>query len=96
MGNLLEGRAGLRISDLRRASIEIHSYLRELITSGAVPPGAELKQTGRAGVRGEPERRRDAHMLADMVRTDSHQLRPAAGDPRRRRASKWWPGRIRS
>ena len=22
----------------------------------------------------------DAHMLADMVRTDSHQLRPAAGD----------------
>jgi hypothetical protein len=22
----------------------------------------------------------DAHMLADMVRTDSHQLRPVAGD----------------
>lgn len=45
IGDLLEGRAGLRISDPRRMSIEIHAYLRELITSGALPPGAELKQT---------------------------------------------------
>jgi DNA-binding GntR family transcriptional regulator len=42
---LFEGRAGLRISDPRRMSVEIHAYLRELITSGALPPGAELKQT---------------------------------------------------
>lgn len=45
IAELFEGRAGLRISDPRRISIEIHAYLRELITSGALPPGAELKQT---------------------------------------------------
>lgn len=31
----------------------------------------------------------DAHILADMVRTDSHQLRPVAVDTHRRRRSKW-------
>jgi len=45
IAELFEGRDGLRISDPRRMSIEIHAYLRELITSGALPPGAELKQT---------------------------------------------------
>jgi hypothetical protein len=30
----------------------------------------------------------DAHMLADMVRTDSHQLRPAAGDSAQSQAVK--------
>ena len=45
IAELFEGRAGLRISDPRRMSIEIHAHLRELITSGALPPGAELKQT---------------------------------------------------
>jgi transposase len=34
----------------------------------------------RRGVSGAKSDRGDAHMLADMVRTDSHQLRPAAGD----------------
>src|ERR1700722_17437941 len=34
----------------------------------------------RHGVSGAKSDRGDAHMLADMVRTDSHQLRPAAGD----------------
>ncbi len=34
----------------------------------------------RHGVSGAKSDRADAHMLADMVRTDSHQLRPAAGD----------------
>jgi transposase len=34
----------------------------------------------RHGVSGAKSDRGDAHMLADMVRADSHQLRPAAGD----------------
>jgi transposase len=34
----------------------------------------------RLGVSGAKSDAGDAHMLADMVRTDSHQLRPAAGD----------------
>jgi hypothetical protein len=34
----------------------------------------------RHGVSGARSDGADAHMLADMVRTDSHQLRPAAGD----------------
>ena len=34
----------------------------------------------RHGVSGAKSDGADAHMLADMVRTDSHQLRPAAGD----------------
>jgi DNA-binding GntR family transcriptional regulator len=50
IAELFEGRAGLRISDPRRMSIEIHAHLRELITSGALPPGAELKQTELARV----------------------------------------------
>jgi len=34
----------------------------------------------RHGVSGAKSDRGDSHMLADVVRTDSHQLRPAAGD----------------
>jgi Transposase len=34
----------------------------------------------RHGVPRAKSDRGDSHMLADMVRTDSHQLRPAAGD----------------
>src|SRR5271166_4898008 len=34
----------------------------------------------RHGVSGAKSDGGDSHMLADMVRTDSHQLRPAAGD----------------
>jgi len=49
----------------------------------------------RHGVSGAQSDGADAHMLADMVRTDSHQLRPAAGDSRRQRASKCWPVPIR-
>ena len=49
----------------------------------------------RHGVSGAKSDAGDAHMLADMVRTDSHQLRAAAGDSRRRRASRCWPARTR-
>ena len=45
IAELFEGRAGPRISDPRRMSLEIHAYLRELIASGVLPPGTELKQT---------------------------------------------------
>jgi DNA-binding GntR family transcriptional regulator len=50
IGDLLEGREGLRISDPRRTSIEVHAHLRELITSGVLPPGTELKQAELARV----------------------------------------------
>jgi hypothetical protein len=39
--------------------------------------------TTRHGVSGAKSDRGDAHMLADMVRTDSYQLRPAARTARR-------------
>ena len=42
----------------------------------------------RHGVSGAKSDGGDAHMLADMVRTDSHQLRPAAGDSPRAGAVK--------
>jgi Transposase len=42
----------------------------------------------RHGVWGAKSDGGDAHMLADMVRTDSHQLRPAAGDSPQARAVK--------
>jgi transposase len=35
---------------------------------------------GRHGVSGAKSDGGDAHMLVDVVRTDAHQLRPAAGD----------------
>jgi transposase len=37
----------------------------------------------------------DAHVLADMVRTDAHQLRAVAGDSDQAERSKSWLGRIR-
>jgi transposase len=42
----------------------------------------------RHGVSGAKSDGGDAHMLADMVRTDSHQLRPAAGDSQEAEAIK--------
>jgi DNA-binding GntR family transcriptional regulator len=44
IAELLVGRAGLRITDPRQTSVEVHAHLRELIISGALPPGTELKQ----------------------------------------------------
>ena len=43
-------------------------------------PAAGLRYRDRHGVSGAKSDGGDSHMLADMVRTDSHQLRPAAGD----------------
>ena len=50
IGDLLEGRTGLRISDPRRTSIDVHAHLRELIISGVLPPDTELKQAELARV----------------------------------------------
>jgi transposase len=45
-----------------------------------VNPLQSSRYRERHGVSGAKSDGGDAHMLADMVRTDSHQLRPAAGD----------------
>jgi len=45
-----------------------------------VNPLQASRYRARHGVSGAKSDQGDAHMLADMVRTDSHQLRPAAGD----------------
>ena len=46
----------------------------------AVNPLQAARFRERHGVSGAKSNAGDAHALADMVRTDSHQLRPAAGD----------------
>jgi transposase len=46
----------------------------------AVNPLQAARYRERLGVSGAKSDRGDAHMLADMVRTDSHQLRPVAGN----------------
>jgi len=55
-----------------------------LVTAGyvvhAVNPLQASRYRERRGVSGARSDRGDWHMLADMVRTDSHQLRPVAGD----------------
>jgi transposase len=45
-----------------------------------VNPLQASRYRGRHGVSGAKSDAGDSHMLADVVRTDSHQLRPAAGD----------------
>jgi transposase len=46
----------------------------------AVNPLQAARYRERLGTSGAKSDAADAHMLADMVRTDSHQLRPVAGD----------------
>ena len=59
-------------------------WVAALVAAGyavyGVNPLQASRYRGRHGVSGAKSDRGDAHMLADMVRTDSHQLRPAAGD----------------
>ena len=59
-------------------------WVAALIAAGytvfPVNPLQASRYRERHGVSGAKSDRGDAHMLADMVRTDSHQLRPAAGD----------------
>jgi len=59
-------------------------WVTALIAAGyvvfAVNPLQASRFRGRHGVSGAKSDGGDAHMLADAVRTDAHQLRPAAGD----------------
>jgi Transposase/Transposase IS116/IS110/IS902 family len=59
-------------------------WVAALIAAGytvfPVNPLQASRYRERHGVSGAKSDRGDAHVLADMVRTDSHQLRPAAGD----------------
>ena len=59
-------------------------WVRALIAAGytvfAVNPLQAARYRERLGVSGAKSDAADAHMLADMVRTDAHQLRPVAGD----------------
>ena len=59
-------------------------WVTALVSAGyrvfPVNPLQASRYRERLGVSGAKSDAGDAHMLADMVRTDSHQLRPAAGD----------------
>src|SRR5262245_43535150 len=59
-------------------------WVTALVTAGytvfPVNPLQASRYRQRHGVSGAKSDGGDAHMLADAVRTDSHQLRPAAGD----------------
>jgi transposase len=59
-------------------------WVGALVAAGYVVYGVNPLQASRyrerLGVSGAKSDRGDAHMLADMVRTDSHQLRAVAGD----------------
>ncbi|MEU0480946.1 IS110 family transposase [Streptosporangium sp. NPDC006013] len=59
-------------------------WVQALVAAGytvpAVNPLQAARYRERLSVSGAKSDAADAHMLADMVRTDSHQLRPVAGD----------------
>jgi transposase len=59
-------------------------WVQALLAAGytvcAVNPLQAARYRERLGVSGAKSDAADAHMLADMVRTDAHQLRPVAGD----------------
>jgi transposase len=59
-------------------------WVSALVAAGytvyAVNPLQAARYRDRHGVSGAKSDKADAHTLADMVRTDAHQLRPVAGD----------------
>jgi transposase len=67
-------------------------WVQALIAAGytvfAVNPLQAARYRERLGVSGAKSDNADAHMLADMVRTDAHQLRPVAGDSAKAEAVK--------
>jgi hypothetical protein len=67
-------------------------WVQALLAAGytvfAVNPLQAARYRDRLAVSGAKSDAADAHMLADMVRTDSHQLRPIAGDSSRVEAVK--------
>ena len=75
------------------------SWVAALVAAGYTVYGVNPLQASRYrerhGVSGAKSDRGDAHMLTDMVRTDSHQLRAVAGDSPGAGRSRWWRGPIR-
>jgi transposase len=81
-----------QVSDLAEEDVEVvvgietdrGPWVLALVAAGytvlAVNPLQAARYRQRLGVSGAKSDAADAHMLADMVRTDSHQLRPVAGD----------------
>jgi transposase len=61
---------GLWVTALRAAGYAVY----------AINPRQAARYRERHGTSGAKSDKADAHTLADMVRTDSHQLRPVAGD----------------
>jgi transposase len=58
----------------------VQALIAASYTVFAVNPLSVARYWERHGVSGAKNDAADAHTLADMVRTDSHQLRPVAGD----------------
>ncbi len=66
----IETERGLWVMALRAAGYTVY----------AINPRQVARYRERHGTSGAKSDKADAHTLADMVRTDSHQLRPVAGD----------------
>ena len=68
-------------------------WVSALVAAGytvyAVNPLQAARYRERHGVSGAKSDKADAHTLADMVRTDAHQLRPVAADSPQAEAIKW-------
>jgi transposase len=83
---------GLDVEDLDEAAGQVTigietdrgPWVQALLAAGytvlAVNPLQAARYRERLGVSGAKSDAADAHMLADMVRTDAHQLRPVASD----------------
>ncbi|GII97106.1 hypothetical protein Ssi02_73370 [Sinosporangium siamense] len=70
-------------------------WVAALVAAGytvmAVNPLQAARYRERLALSGAKSDAADAHMLADMVRIDAHQLRPVAGDSPQVEASRSWP-----
>ncbi|MGD9990479.1 IS110 family transposase [Pseudonocardia sp.] len=75
-------------------------WMQALLAAGytviAVNPLQAARYRDRLAVSGARSDAADAHMLADMVRTDFHQLRPIAGAAHRSMPSRSWPRRTKT
>ncbi|XVQ07320.1 IS110 family transposase [Spirillospora sp. CA-255316] len=80
------------IQVLVRIEIDRGPWVTALVAAGyevfAVNPLQAARYRERHAVSGAKSDAADAHVLADMVRTDAHQLRPVAGDSARAEAIK--------
>jgi len=85
---MIGGQLGEDAQDTEQVMVGIETdrgpWVQALIAAGytvfAINPLQAARYRDRLGVSGAKSDAADAHMLADMVRTQSHQLRPVAGD----------------